>query len=256
VNRADIALYASIAKDEEDPSEGCKFIAGIYVSKARVELSVCPVEVYFHRMRTAGRPRQGVHDVEYGHCDECTKGKCYPVIYVLDGNGAFPLVVGIQRSLASTAEAPAAYVVGVGYPTEAGYLHAVGKRNRDYAPNVGGAYERTAMGRPVTAGAPAFSRFLTEELKPLLKSRYAVDESDETLIGVSLGGLFAAWSLLTTPSSFGRYILVSPAIFWNSGEVWSWEQALADEQKDLSASVFVSEVHWRLARSFVVTPSK
>jgi predicted alpha/beta superfamily hydrolase len=45
----------------------------------------------------------------------------------------------------------------------------------------------------VAAGAANFLRFVTEELKPLLILKYAIDDSDETLIGVSLGGLFAAW---------------------------------------------------------------
>jgi predicted alpha/beta superfamily hydrolase len=59
-------------------------------------------------------------------------GRRYPVIYAADGNGAFPMLMSIQRTLAWGAEAPAAYVVGIGYPTESGYVQAVSKRNRDY----------------------------------------------------------------------------------------------------------------------------
>ena len=81
---------------------------------------------------------------------------------------------------------------------------------------------------------------MTEELKPLLEANYAIDDGDETLIGVSLGGLFAAWVLLTAPFWFDRYLLVSPALFWNSEEVWRWEEAQALKEKDLPASVFVS----------------
>jgi hypothetical protein len=44
------------------------------------------------------------------------------------------MVTSIQRTLAWGAEAPAAYVIGLGYPTERGYLQAIAKRNRDYPP--------------------------------------------------------------------------------------------------------------------------
>jgi predicted alpha/beta superfamily hydrolase len=57
------------------------------------------------------------------------KDKRWPAIYVADGNGSFPMVMSIRRTLAWGGEAPAAYVIGVGYPTEGGYLQAIGKRN-------------------------------------------------------------------------------------------------------------------------------
>jgi hypothetical protein len=53
------------------------------------------------------------------------KDKRYPAIYATDGNGAFPMVTSIQRTLAWGDGAPAAYVIGVGYPTEGGYLQAI-----------------------------------------------------------------------------------------------------------------------------------
>jgi hypothetical protein len=52
--------------------------------------------------------------------------------------------------------------------------------------------------------------------------------------------LFGAWALLTAPETFQRYILVSPAITWNSEEVWRWEQDYADARQDLRATVFLS----------------
>jgi uncharacterized protein len=163
-----------------------------------------------------------------------------PAIYTLDGNSTFSLVMGIQRTLAWGAEAPAAYVIGVGYPTENGFLEAASKRNRDYPPTDGGEYGRAILGLTTAPGAAAFHRFLSEELRPALDTRYAIDHADATLIGHSLGGLFGAWALLTMPSTFRRYILGSPTISWNSEEVWQWEQQCADTQRDLSAEVFLS----------------
>ena len=41
------------------------------------------------------------------------KDKRYPAIYATDGNGSFPMVTSIQRTLAWGGEAPAAFVIGV-----------------------------------------------------------------------------------------------------------------------------------------------
>jgi len=108
------------------------------------------------------------------------KERRYPGIYAADGNGAFPLVLSTQRSLAWAGEAPAAYVIGVGYPTEGGYLQAVAKRNRDYPPTDAGDYARAMLGSTFAAGGNAFLRFLIDELKPDLESRYAIDASKIT----------------------------------------------------------------------------
>jgi uncharacterized protein len=168
------------------------------------------------------------------------KDKRCPGIYVADGNGSFPMVTSIQRTLAWGGEAPAAYVIGVGYPTEGGYLQAVLKRNRDYPPTDAGEYARAMLGATFAAGGASFLRFLTQELKPELESRYAIDANDSTFFGSSLGGLFGAWTLLTSPATFQRYILASPAITWNDEEVWRWEQACAEARSDLPATVFLS----------------
>ena len=168
------------------------------------------------------------------------EGSKYPVIYVLDGNANFPIALGIHRSLVWGAEAPAAFIVGIGYPTETGYAEATAKRNRDYAPTEGGEYARAILGAPMAAGGSAFLRFLLEELQPELIARYPIDMENATLVGCSLAGLFGAWTLLTAPATFQRYILASPLISWNTEEVWRWEEDFAQSHRDLSATVFLS----------------
>lgn len=163
-----------------------------------------------------------------------------PAIYVADGNDGFAMVLSIQRMLAWGAEAPPAYVIGLGYPTEGGYAQATAKRNRDYPPSDAGEYARAIVGFDAAPGAPAFLEFLSCELKPQLEARYAIDPSDSGFFGASLGGLFGAWTLLTAPATFQRYILASPTITWNDEEVWKWEQSFADEHTDLRATVFVA----------------
>jgi predicted alpha/beta superfamily hydrolase len=164
----------------------------------------------------------------------------YPALYIVDGNGLFLLATAIQRMLALGAECPPAYVIGIGYPTQGGYMAAVAKRNRDYAPTDGGDYARAMLNSSVSPGGQAFLRFIREELKPLLEARYDIDPGDATFFGCSLGGLIGAWTLLTAPETFQRYILASPTISWNQEEVWQWERAYASSHRDLRATVFVS----------------
>jgi predicted alpha/beta superfamily hydrolase len=162
----------------------------------------------------------------------------YPLILTTDGNIAFTLVTSIQRTLA-LGEIPPAFVVGVGYPTEGGFPQAVQKRNRDYTPTNGGEYARTILGSNAEPGAAKFLALLTNELFPALRERHAIDTNEPTFVGTSLGGLFGAWTLLTAPATFSRYVLGSPSLFWNNEEVWLWEAECARVHSDLRARVFL-----------------
>jgi predicted alpha/beta superfamily hydrolase len=162
----------------------------------------------------------------------------YPLILTTDGNSAFTLLASIQRTLA-LGEIPPAYVVGIGYPTESGFIQAIQKRNRDYAPTDGGEYARTILGSSAEPGAAKFLSFVTDELLPALRDGYPVDTDEPTFVGTSLGGLFGAWTLLTAPTTFRRYVLGSPSLFWNNEEVWRWEDECARANADLRATVFL-----------------
>jgi predicted alpha/beta superfamily hydrolase len=137
-----------------------------------------------------------------------------PVIYVLDGNGLFPLVAQIASSMVAFSPMPAALVVSIGYPVDPALTRAESLKNR-----------LTWRTRDLTPAAPAqagdiggaaqFLTFIEQDLKPFVASRYPVDASDQTLAGHSFGGLFAAWTLLNAPDAFSRYVLSSPSLFWN-----------------------------------------
>lgn len=73
-----------------------------------------------------------------------------------------------------------------------------------------------------------FSRFIEEQLKPFIESRYPVDTSNQTLLGVSLRGLFVLRTLLTAPASFQRYVAISPSIWWKCCELLEAEVRAID----------------------------
>ena len=165
--------------------------------------------------------------------------KQYPGIFALDGNASFAALTGTQRMLTQGAEVPPSIVIGIGYIGDS-LSEAMANRNRDYVPTDPGEYEFRALGGKVKAGGVAFLRFIQEELKPCLTDRYPLDLHNCTLQGISLGGLFATWVLLTEPENFKNYILGSPAIWWRSEQVWEWEEEYAGRHENLSASVFIS----------------
>ena len=164
--------------------------------------------------------------------------KSYPVIYTLDGNASFASLIGTQRLLMQGGQIPPAFVIGIGYPGETLWT-AMANRNRDYAPTAPGEAEARLLGVSTQAGGPAFLRFIQEELKPLLVENYPVNMSNGTVHGISLGGLFAVWTLFTTPTTFKNYILGSPAIWWRNEQVWEWEEAFFKAHDDLPATVFI-----------------
>jgi predicted alpha/beta superfamily hydrolase len=180
-------------------------------------------------------------------------GQILPVVYVLDGNGMFAMAVQAARFLQSAPRPlPPMLVVGVGYDFRRGggpNWEYGGLRLRDYSPSSDPRVVAEIRAAPSPyvyppgfeiGGAAAFRRFLTEELRPFLAARYPVDPDDQTLLGFSLGGLFALDTLFTAPGSFRRYIAGSPALPWHDRIVFRREAALAANAGDLAADLFLS----------------
>lgn len=90
---------------------------------------------------------------------------------------------------------------------------------------------------PTTGGSAAFMRFIAKEVLPFVDANYRTTR-ERTLIGQSLGGLFATEMLLRMPSLFQHYIIVSPSLWWDEGS------ALDIPEDALSApDIGVASVH-------------
>jgi uncharacterized protein len=166
-------------------------------------------------------------------------GKKLPVIYVLDGGWCFAVTAQAARALSVGPGAiPQAIVVGIGPAVDgpAGFAATTALRYRDLAPGVDQAHiaqMKTALPAQFwpadeeLGGAAKFARFIEDELKPFVETYFPVDTSDQTLVGVSLGGLFVLHTLFTAPGSFQRHIAVSPSIWWNGCAVMEAEEQAA-----------------------------
>lgn len=132
----------------------------------------------------------------------------YCVLYVLDGDLFFGLATDMTRLMHRLfGELPPILVVGIGYGTVDGNVMN-DARNRDFTPT---ADARAAL----SGGASHFLGFLRDELKPLIAERYPQATGPSALFGSSMGGLFASFAALEQPESFDRYIIASPALWWD-----------------------------------------
>ena len=93
---------------------------------------------------------------------------------------------------------------------------------------------------PASGGANPFLAFIEHELFPLVEKEYRVDTSNRGLLGSSYGGLFAAWTMVNRPELFQRFIMASPALYWDDYLFFKKEEELWHKSKTLNAKVYVS----------------
>ena len=169
----------------------------------------------------------------------------YAVLYVLDADTAFPTAQS-QAVLASLLDGrKPLLVVGVGYPD---VMATMNLRTRDltpYVPNAETAGKVSAKPEE-WGGADAFHEFMLEELRPIIQSMVAVDKSDQSLMGYSLGGLFALHVLLSSPESYGNYVIGSPAVWWNGKQVLQDLPFFTEKVEDgkVSPRVLITSAEW------------
>lgn len=172
------------------------------------------------------------------------EGQRLPVVYVLDGNHSFAMAAQAARMLqAGPFPMPPTLVVGIGYhferPQDAGQWGML--RVRDFTSCSDPLFEEQYPGAPAQpGGADAFLDFIQDEATPFLASRLPVDVRDQTLVGASLGGLFALYAMLTRPDAFQRVVTVSPAVYWGERRLFDLEATLAARAQDLAVKLFLS----------------
>ena len=146
----------------------------------------------------------------------------HPVIYVLDGNAAFPSAALMARTVARRSKVTglhAPVVVGIGYASGDDYDEPA--RARDYTPAAAG---QAGAGH---GGADLFLDFLEQELKPLIQASAPIDTRRQALFGHSYGGLFTLHALFTRPAAFHTYVAASPSIWFAARHVLSEVPGLA-----------------------------
>lgn len=126
----------------------------------------------------------------------------YPVVYLLDGDTLFPILAPNHLFLHFDENLPEAIIVGIAYGS---FDPAINRRDYDFS-------APAADAKPNQGGAPAFNRFLKEELFGKIDAAYRTDPARRILFGNSRGGYFVLWSAYTDPDSFWGRIASNPSL--------------------------------------------
>lgn len=125
----------------------------------------------------------------------------YPVLYLTDGFQNIEHVRGSVELLTRTGNIPPIIIVGIKSVD----------RVRDFT--LTSSKENAKSG-----GGKKFLTFIESELIPYIDTTYRTN-AFRVLEGHSLGGLFAASTLLEKPELFQGFIIMSPAFWWNGEEL-------------------------------------
>lgn len=187
------------------------------------------------------------------HYDEQRDAR-YPVLYVLDANMSFAIVVETMRILNIrvpwTRQFPDVIVAGIGYPLSGSlseiYDRMLHLRMRDFLPTRDEGAEKWFQDTfPVpnsvaSGGAAAFLQFVQHEAIPMIERDYRADPADRTLIGHSWGGLFALYALFERPQLFRRCVATSADIPHGQGYLLGAEAAYAEKHQAFPVNLYMA----------------
>jgi uncharacterized protein len=167
----------------------------------------------------------------------------YPVVYLLDGNFYFAMMVQASRMMRLLSEeVREAIFIGIGYPVES-YNDVLVRRFMDQTPTrVEPSEEQFAdiLGQPVrTGGGQAFLRALSDEIIPFVEARYRAGP-ERMLVGFSISSMFGAYVLFHEPQLFQSYLVGSPSLWWDDELTFGYEEQYASSNESLPARVFIS----------------
>lgn len=157
------------------------------------------------------------------------------VLYVLDAEKSFGLVRDVVDWLSWAREIPALIVVGISYGEDTDSWWR--KRSRDLTPSLDsvGPYGEW----PRSGGADQFREFIRTELFPFIENTYRAS-GVRGVVGLSFGGLFGFYDLLSAERLFHWYVLVSPALAWDNELVASLERSRSQSLAGLPARVYTA----------------
>jgi predicted alpha/beta superfamily hydrolase len=137
-------------------------------------------------------------------------GRHWPIVYLLDGDSAFPMLAPEHLFLHYDEGLEDAIVVGIAYGS---FDPAVNKRDVDFldAPSAPGG----------KAGAAAFSAFLKDELLPEVERRFRGDPARRVLVGQSYGGTYVLYSAVTDPDLFWGRIASNPSFHYGRARLFA-----------------------------------
>ena len=166
-----------------------------------------------------------------------TKTTAYPVLYLLDADYSFPIVRGIVQHLSDRNRLREMIIVGIAYDGPDRYRL---NRTRDYTPHFAPTGGYGPEYQKVSGGGPKFLQFIREELIPWTDRTFRTVPGMRGVTGHSYGGLFASWVLLTAPSTFSHYVIVSPSLWYDGRFMFDLERTSRKSSGSPAARVYMA----------------
>jgi len=135
--------------------------------------------------------------------------KRYPVVYLLDANYSLPIASGASRFMMNSGSIEEVIIVAIGYQKG---MSGLNSRIYDYTPFEDKNWQRQ------TGGARNYLNYLKQSVLPYIDAHYRTSQKN-TLVGNSLGGLFAAYTLFTEPTLFSSYVIGSPSVWFKQHDL-------------------------------------
>jgi predicted alpha/beta superfamily hydrolase len=155
----------------------------------------------------------------------------YPVLYVLDGQWDFKLMLSVQGGLVYDRFTPPIIIVGITWSGENPNYDSL--RAMDLTP-------AATRQLPGSGAAPRFLAFVRDQLIPFVEANYRADPSRRYLMGSSFGGLFTLYAMLSDPPLFAGYVAASPAVTYANRGAFAQEAAYAAAHHDLPVRLYLS----------------
>ena len=155
----------------------------------------------------------------------------YPVLYATDGYYRFTGLYGLYDQLVKDRVVPEFIIVGIGYAGENQDYRFLRRRDLGPAP---------VEGTPGSGHAAEFLGSLEQEIIPFVENNYRTDPTHRVLSGISFGGTFSLFTMLTKPELFSGYIAVSPDVSWNPDWMFEYEAAFAKSGRKINARLFMT----------------
>jgi len=161
----------------------------------------------------------------------------FPVVYYADANLKSGIKMRkIAKQLIAEKKIKDCILVGIGH-----YGNYQQKRRRDFIQ----AHQKNKAGEWYSndknyGQSELFYQFLKKELLPNIEKKYRASSKNRTLSGHSLSGLFTVYAMLKTKPIFDNYIALSPSLWVNYQNVYSFEKLYWAKQKTLKRNIFIT----------------
>ncbi|HKJ66400.1 MAG TPA: alpha/beta hydrolase-fold protein [bacterium] len=139
----------------------------------------------------------------------------YPVLFLLDADYSFAIAHNVVEHFTQRNNLAGIILAGIAYRGKSQDMEIYRKnRVRDYTPSHvdSGVYSDEISA--YSGGGQAFLRFINNELIPYLAGHFRIAD-ERGIVGHSLGGYFATYTLIHSPATFNRYIIVSPSLWYD-----------------------------------------